>query len=158
MRHKNSVKQLGKSHSHRNAMFANMVASFYINERIITTKEKAKELKRISERLITRARKNLNLPDSEGGKKLHNIRLVMRYIKDREAIAKLFDDIAPRFVNRGGGYTRLYLLGRRSGDAAEMAMVELVERKSKEVKEIEKAPKEKGKLKDKKDKKEKKKE
>lgn len=153
MRHKNSVKQLGKTFSHRDAMFSNMLASFYINERIITTKQKAKELKKISERLITRARKNLNLPDIEGEKKLHNKRIVMKIVKDREAITKLFDDIAPRFLNRKGGYTRLYLLGRRSGDAAEMAMIELVERKVKETKVAEKEPKEKVKSKDKKEKK-----
>ncbi len=129
MRHKNSVKQLGKTHSHRKAMFANMTASFYINERVITTKQKAKELKRISERLITRARKNLVLAEDEVGKKLHNKRLVMKYIKNREAVKKLFDDIAPRNLNRNGGYTRLYLLGRRNGDGAEMAILELVEKK-----------------------------
>ncbi len=134
MRHKNGVKQLGKTHSHRKAMFANMAASLYINERVITTKPKAKELKKISERLITRARKNIELPESEVGKKLHNKRIVMRYIKNREAITKLFDDIAPRFANRNGGYTRLYLLGRREGDGAEMAIVELVEKKAKESK------------------------
>lgn len=153
MRHKNNVKQLGKTFSHRDAMFSNMVASFYINERIITTKQKAKELKKISERLITRARKNLGLPETETGKKLHNKRLVMKIVKDREALAKLFDDIAPRFAGRKGGYTRLYLLGRRSGDAAEMAMIELVERKIKVTKEADKEPEKKSKVKVKKEKK-----
>ena len=129
MRHQNSVKQLGKTHSHRNAMFSNMVTSLYINERVVTTKQKAKELRRISERLITRARKNLSLTgDGSDAKKLHNKRIVMRFVKDRKALVKLFDDIAPRFADRNGGYTRIYLLGKRSGDAAEMAMIELVDR------------------------------
>jgi large subunit ribosomal protein L17 len=111
-----------------------MAASFYISERVITTKEKAKELKRITEKLITRARRNLELPENEVGKKLHNIRIVMKYIKNREAVQKLFDDIAKRYLNRKGGYTRIFLLGRRNGDAAEMAILELVEKKQKEVK------------------------
>ncbi len=131
MRHRNSVKQLGKTHSHRKAMFANMTASLYLNERVITTKQKAKELKRISEKLITRARKNIDLPESEVGKRLHNKRLVMKFMKNREAITKLFDDIAPRNANRNGGYTKMYLLGKRSGDGAEMAILELVEKKKK---------------------------
>ena len=134
MRHRNSVRQLGRTHSHRRAMYANMTASFYLNERVITTKEKAKELKRISEKLITRARRNLGLPENEVGKKLHNKRIVMKFIKNREAVQKLFDDIAGRNVNRKGGYTRIYLLGRREGDAAEMAILELVEKKQKEIK------------------------
>jgi large subunit ribosomal protein L17 len=129
MRHRNSVRQLGKTPSHRGAMFSNMVASLYLKESIITTKQKAKELKIISEKLITRARKNITLSESEVGKKLHNKREVMRFVKDENAVKKLFDDIAPRFANRNGGYTRIYHLGRRLGDAAEMALIELVEKK-----------------------------
>lgn len=138
MRHRNSVKQLGRTHSHRKALYSNLVASLYINERIVTTKQKAKELKRISERYITRAKQNINLTDAEAGRKLHNKRLVMSAIKNREAVVKLFDDIAKRFVNRNGGYTRIYLMGRRPGDAAEMAIIELVEKSEK----VKKAPKE----------------
>lgn len=129
MRHKNSVRQLGRTQAHRRAMFANMVTSLLLHERIVTTKQKGKELKRISEKIITRAKRNLNLVDSEAEKKLHNKREVMKLIKNRDVIKKLFDEIAGRFKERNGGYTRLYLLGRRSGDAAEMAIVELVDRK-----------------------------
>jgi large subunit ribosomal protein L17 len=129
MRHKNNVRQLGRIPSHRSAMFSNMVASFYLNESIITTKQKAKELKKISEKLITKARKNITLPETEVGKKLHNKRLVLKFIKDEDAVKKLFDEIAPRFANRNGGYTRIYLLGKRLGDAADMALIELVEKK-----------------------------
>jgi large subunit ribosomal protein L17 len=129
MRHRNNVKQLGRTYSHRKAMFTNMVTSLFMHEKIITTKQKGKELKRISERLISRAKRNLELSDDDVGKKLHNKRIVMKTINNRDVIKKLFDDIAIRFKDRRGGYIRLYLLGRRNGDAAEMAIVELVERK-----------------------------
>jgi len=133
MRHKNKVRILGRSHAHRKAMFENMVTSLFDHERIITTKEKGKELKIVSEKLITRAKKNITIPDSEPEKKLHNKKEVFRVIKNKDVVKKLFDDIAPRFKDRNGGYTRMYLLGRRDGDAAEMAVVELVERKAKVV-------------------------
>jgi large subunit ribosomal protein L17 len=129
MRHKNNVRQLGRTPAHRSAMFSNMVASLYLNESIVTTKQKAKELKRISEKLITKARKNIKLPETEVGKKLHNKRIVLKFVKDEDAVKKLFDEIAPRFADRNGGYTRIYLLGKRLGDAAEMALIELVEKK-----------------------------
>jgi large subunit ribosomal protein L17 len=131
MRHKNKVRILGRSHAHRKAMFENMVTSLFDHERIITTKEKGKELKIVSEKLITKAKKNIVIPDSEPEKKLHNKKEVFKVIKNKDIVKKLFDDIAPRFKDRKGGYTRMYLLGRRDGDAAEMAVVELVERKVK---------------------------
>ncbi len=146
MRHKNSVRRLGRSHSHRKAMFSNMVTSLFEEERIITTKQKGRELKKISEKLITRAKNNLALPETETGKKLHNKRMVLRVVKNRDVVKKLFEDIAIRFQERKGGYTRLYLLGRRPGDAAEMAMIELVEKKAEKAKETAK-PKEKAKKK-----------
>lgn len=128
MRHKNKVKQLGRTHSHRKAMFENMVTSLFEHERIVTTKQKGKELKKISEKLITKAKHNIEIPETEEGKKLHNKREVLKVIKNRDIVAKLFDDIALRFKDRKGGYTRMYLLGMRQGDAAEMAIVELVDR------------------------------
>lgn len=163
MRHKNSVRQLGRTHEHRKAMFANMVTSLFDKERIITTKQKAKELKRISERLITRAKRNLAATGADEGSKLHNKRMVMRVVRDRDVVKKLFDDIALRFRERKGGYTRIYLLGkRREGDAAEMAIIELVERKVVEAAPVEskddkekKVKKEKTEKKDKKEKKDK---
>lgn len=133
MRHKNKVRILGRSHAHRKAMFENMVTSLFDHERIITTKEKGKELKIVSEKLITKAKKNILISDSEPEKKLHNKKEVFRVIKNKDVVKKLFDDIAPRFKDRKGGYTRMYLLGKRDGDAAEMAVVELVERKAKAV-------------------------
>ena len=132
MRKRNSVRQLGRTHSHRRAMFSNMVTSLLIHERIVTTKQKGKELKRISEKAITRAKRNLFMDDSAPEKKLHNKREIMKFIKNRNAVNKLFDDIAERVKERNGGYTRMYLLGRRPGDAAEMAIVELVDKKAPE--------------------------
>jgi len=126
MRHRNSVRQLGRTHSHRKAMMANILTSLFEHERVITTRRKGKELKKVSDRLITRAKMNLEMPE-DGDKQLHNKRIAMKMIKNRNIIKKLFEDIAPRFAERNGGYTRMYLLGRRNGDAAEMAMVELVE-------------------------------
>ncbi len=128
MRKRNSVKQLGRTYSHRKAMFNNMVTSFFDHEKIITTKQKCKELKKISEKLITRAKHNLDVQDK--AKELHNKREVLKVVKDRKVMTKLFEDIAPRFKERNGGYTRIYLLGRRPGDAAEMAVIELVEKKN----------------------------
>jgi large subunit ribosomal protein L17 len=133
MRHKNKVRQLGRTHSHRKAMFNNMVTSLFEHERIITTKEKGKELKIISDKLITRAKNNIDIPETEIGKRLHNKREVLKVIKDRDVLKKLFEDIAQRYISRKGGYTRMYLLGRRAGDAAEMAIVELVEKRKPEV-------------------------
>lgn len=150
MRHKNSVRQLGRTHSHRKAMFANMVTSFFEKERIVTTKQKGRELKKISEKIITRAKDNIDLPEDAADKRLHNKRVVMKTIKDRDVLKKLFDDIAPRFKGRNGGYTRLYLLGRRPGDAAEMAIIELVEKKASVKKTEADKEKSKGKEKDKK--------
>ncbi len=133
MRHMNGVKQLGKTSSHRKAMFSNMATSLFTYESIKTTKQKAKELKIITDKLITKAKRNL-----QEGKKpeeiLHNKRNVMKFIKDRDIVAKLFDDIAIRNKDRNGGYTRIYLMGQRSGDAAQEAIIELVERKSVEAK------------------------
>jgi large subunit ribosomal protein L17 len=160
MRHRNSVKQLGRTHAHRKAMFSNMVTSLFKHERIVTTKVKGKELKRISERLITRAKKNIDLSDKEENKKLHNKREAMKVVRDRDILKKLFEDIAPRFKDRKGGYTRIYLLGKRPGDAAEMSIVELVDKKivekksaakDKETKEPKKEKKEKAKKEPKKD-------
>jgi len=120
MRHLKKGKRLGRDREHREAMFANLIVSLFQNERIKTTAVKAKELRRRSERIITRAK------DST----LHNKRIVLSKIKDRDAVAKLFDDIAPRYKNVPGGYTRIIKLGRRQGDAAELSYVELVETES----------------------------
>jgi large subunit ribosomal protein L17 len=97
-------------------MMANLVASLVLAEAITTTEAKAKALRPIAEKMITKARK--------GG--LHNHRQVVSFIRDREVAAKLFDEIGPRYTDRHGGYTRILKLGPRHGDNAPMARIELV--------------------------------
>lgn len=118
MRHGNANRKLGRTSSHRNAMFRNQLASLIASERIVTTLPKAKELRPIAEKLITLAK-----TDS-----VHARRQAARQVPSDELIAKLFDTIGPRFSTRPGGYTRIMKLGARRGDAAEMAILELVER------------------------------
>lgn len=118
MRHGNANRKLGRTSSHRNAMFRNQLASLIESERIVTTLPKAKELRPIAEKLITLAK-----TDS-----VHARRQAARQVPDDGLIAKLFDIIGPRFSTRPGGYTRIMKLGARRGDAAEMAILELVER------------------------------
>jgi len=116
MRHGMVNRKLGRTSSHRLAMFRNQLASLIDKERIITTLPKAKELKPQIERLIT-----LGRTDS-----VHNRRNAARQIHDDTLVAKLFDTLGPRFSDRPGGYTRIVKLGTRRGDAAEMAILEFV--------------------------------
>ena len=118
MRHGMANRKLGRTSSHRNAMFRNQLASLIESERIITTLPKAKELRPIAEKLITLAKND----------SVHNRRQAARQVQDDSLIAKLFDTLGPRFSTRPGGYTRIMKLGARRGDAAEMAILELVER------------------------------
>ncbi len=109
-------RRFGGSASHQRLMFANMAASLFAAEGIVTTEAKAKALRPIAEKLITKARK--------GG--LHNHRQVMSYMGDKDMAHKLFEEIAPRYEGRPGGYTRILKLGTRHGDNAPMARIELV--------------------------------
>ncbi len=109
-------RRFGGSASHQRLMFANMAASLFAAEGIVTTEAKAKALRPIAEKLITKARK--------GG--LHNHRQVVAFLRDREAAAKLFEEVGPRYADRPGGYTRILKLGPRQGDNAPMARIELV--------------------------------
>jgi large subunit ribosomal protein L17 len=111
-------RKLGRTSSHRKAMFRNQLASLIDNERIITTLPKAKELRPLAEKLITLAK-----TDS-----VHARRQAFSQVADDSLIAKLFDTLGPRFSTRPGGYTRIMKLGARRGDAAEMAILEFVER------------------------------
>jgi len=111
-------RKLGRTASHRKAMFRNQLASLIDHERIITTLPKAKELRPLAEKLITLAKN-----DSQ-----HTRRQAFQQVPDNALIAKLFDTLGPRFSTRPGGYTRILKLGARRGDAAEMAILELVER------------------------------
>jgi len=117
MRHNKSGRRLGRTTSHRVAMFRNMVTSFLTHERIVTTDAKAKELRPIAEKMITLGKKG----------DLHAIRQAASYIRDKETVTKLFSAIAPRYKERAGGYTRIIKLGIRPGDAAPLSVIELVE-------------------------------
>jgi large subunit ribosomal protein L17 len=117
MRHKKSGRKLGRTSAHRRAMFRNMVTSLFEHERIVTTKEKAKELRPIAEKMITLAKKG----------DLHSRRQVLGYIQSKEVVAKLFDEIKEQYADRAGGYTRIVQTGVRQGDNASMAIIELVD-------------------------------
>lgn len=116
MRHRNKGKKLSRTSTHRRALLRNLATSLFLHERVETTTTKAKELRPYAERLITLARRG----------DVHARRIAGRKIQDRDVLGKLFDDIAPRYAARPGGYTRILKLGNRKGDAAEMSLIELV--------------------------------
>lgn len=118
MRHRKSGRQLNRNSSHRKAMFRNMACSLFEHEVIKTTVPKAKELRRVTEPLITLAK-----IDS-----VANRRLAFARMGSKAAVGKLFSEIGPRYQDRPGGYTRILKCGFRTGDAAPMAIVELVDR------------------------------
>jgi large subunit ribosomal protein L17 len=125
MRHRVAHRKLGRVTEHRIALLRNQATALIRHERIETTVPKAKELRPFVERLITIAKRGLAAGD--GNVKLLNARrMVLVDIQDRAVVGKLFDDIAPRFESRPGGYTRLLRLGFRRGDGADVAQVELV--------------------------------
>jgi large subunit ribosomal protein L17 len=118
MRHHKSGRKLNRNSSHRKAMFSNMANSLFDHEIIKTTLPKAKELRRIAEPLITLAKS-----DSVASR-----RNAFSKMRDKEMVGKLFNELAPRYKDRPGGYTRILKCGFRSGDAAPMAYIELVDR------------------------------
>jgi large subunit ribosomal protein L17 len=124
MRHRISGRILGRDSSHRKALFRNLIRELYLHERITTTEAKARAVRADAEKLITKAKNALG----EGGNPVHAHRLIVAYLGDKTAAKRVFDVIAPRFVGRNGGYTRIVKLGKRLGDAADMAILELVER------------------------------
>ena len=133
MRHGKKVAKLGRTASHRKAMLSNMMTSLFANETITTTQIRAKELKRSAEKMITFAKRG----------DLHARRQVLRIIADKQVVAKLFDEIGPRYKSRNGGYTRVVKMGPRRGDGAFMSIIELVDRPgASEVSEPEKDDKE----------------
>ena len=117
MRHNSAGRRLGRTTSHRIAMFRNMVTSFLQHEKITTTDAKAKELRSIAERMITLGKRG----------DLHATRQAAAYIRDKKVVTKLFTEIAPRYTERPGGYTRIIKLGIRPGDTAPVSVIELVE-------------------------------
>jgi len=118
MRHGDRVKKLGRKKEHRKMLMRNLCRSLFIHEKIKTTLPKAKEARRLAERLIEFAKRN----------DLSAKRVIYRFIPDHKLVKIICDDIGPKFVNRHGGYTRIYRLGPRLGDGAEMAILELVEK------------------------------
>ncbi len=116
MRHRKSGRRLGRTTSHREAMFRNMVTSVFEHERIVTTTPKAKEVRKVVDKMITLAKRG----------DLHAKRQALSYIRSRDVVAKLFDEISVQFTDRNGGYTRIIQTGQRRGDAAPMAILELV--------------------------------
>ena len=124
MRHRVAGYRLGRSTGHRKALRRNLITDLFRHERIRTTHAKAKAIRGDAERLITRAKKGNALGDAQA---VHARRWSAARLNDKEIVKKLFDDIAPRYVERPGGYTRILKLGPRYGDAAEMVLLELVE-------------------------------
>ncbi len=108
--------RLGSDSSHQKALLANLVSSLVAAEYLVTTEAKAKMLRPIAERMITKAKKG----------DLHNQRQVVAFIRDKDMASKLFTEIGPRYAQRNGGYTRILKLGPRHGDNAPMARIELV--------------------------------
>src|SRR5918997_2454372 len=125
MRHNLGYRKLGRVTEHRIAMLRNQATALIRHERIETTIPKAKELRPFVERLITIAKRGVASGEANG-KSLHARRLVLAEIPDKDVVSKLFDEVAPRFAERAGGYTRILRVGFRRGDAAEGAQVELV--------------------------------
>jgi large subunit ribosomal protein L17 len=134
MRHRLAGVRLSRTSAHRKALFSNLVAALFYNERIRTTDAKAKETRRLAERTITWARRVSDVlgkkPDrrsiEESSRVVHAVRMARRVVRDRGAVLKLFDELAPRFFGRPGGYTRIIKLPQRPGDAAPMSMLELM--------------------------------
>ncbi len=118
MRHARGYRRLNRTHEHRKALFANMAGSLIEHEQIKTTLPKAKELKRVMDKLITLGKKG----------DLHSRRLAAARLKQDQYVAKLFDVLGPRYAERNGGYTRVLKAGFRYGDMAPMAIIELVDR------------------------------
>jgi large subunit ribosomal protein L17 len=117
MRHGNKINHLGRKTAHRDALLKNLAASLIEHKRINTTLAKARELRKYLEPLLTKAKDNTT----------HSRRVIFSYIQSKEAMKELFATVAPKIANRPGGYLRVIKTGWRSGDAAEMAMIELVD-------------------------------
>ena len=117
MRHNKSGRSLGRNSSHRSAMLRNMVTSLFDHEKITTTDIRAKELRKLAEKMITLGKRG----------DVHARRQALEVIRERKIVAKLFDMIGPRYKDRPGGYTRIIKLGYRAGDNAPLSQIELVE-------------------------------
>ena len=125
MRHNKRKHKLGVSGPHRSAMMGNLMTALITHGRIETTISKARALRPVIEKIITLAKKAEKANDA--ARKLHYRRLAITRIRDKNAVAKLFDELVSEFTDRNGGYTRIYKLGQRIGDAAEMGLIEFVD-------------------------------
>lgn len=139
MRHRKAGIKLNRTTSHRNAMFRNMVTSLFKYDKIKTTDVKAKELRRWADHLITLAKRG----------DLHARRQVLAIVREKEVVYKLFDEVQERYGKISGGYTRIVKIGRRSGDAAPISMIELVALEKGKKKKAKKSVKKQEKIKDK---------
>jgi large subunit ribosomal protein L17 len=117
MRHLKQGRKLGRTTAHRKALLRNLATALFEHERIITTEPKAKELRRVADKLVTLGKRG----------NLHARRQALQTVQSNAVVQKLFNEIAPRFAERQGGYTRILRLGYRPGDAAAMAVIELVD-------------------------------
>lgn len=125
MRHSKRRHKLGVSGPHRSAMMGNLAVALITHGRIQTTLTKAKALRPFIEKVITLAKKAEAANDA--ARKLHFRRLAISRVRDKQAVAKLFDELVTEFTARSGGYTRIYKIGQRVGDAAEVALIELID-------------------------------
>jgi large subunit ribosomal protein L17 len=116
MRHGKAGRRLGRTKSHREAMLRNMVTSFLKYEKITTTDAKAKELRKVAEKMITLVKKG----------DLHARRQALSYVRDREVVGKLFDELSSRYRDCAGGYTRIVKMGNRTGDNAPVSIIEFI--------------------------------
>ena len=116
MRHRKAGRRLGRTTSHRRAMVRNMVTSVLDEERIVTTTPKAKEVRKVVDKMITLGKRG----------DLHARRQALSFIQDKNVVAKLFNELGPEYADRNGGYTRIIQTGNRRGDCAAMAILELV--------------------------------
>lgn len=123
MRHGVAGRHLGRNAAQRKALFRNLVRELYLHERIITTEAKARSVRADAEKLITKAKHGI----STDGYRVHAQRQVVAYLNDKTVAKKVFDEFAPRYAERNGGYTRMIKLGKRHGDAADMVILELVD-------------------------------
>ncbi len=140
MRHRVSGRRLGRDTAHRNALRKNLIAELITHEQVLTTEAKARMLRPAAEKIITMAKRGLVKGEKDPANTIHARRLVAARIarfrqavdedgavEDVDVVKKLFDDIAPRFADRPGGYTRMVKIGKRSGDNADMALLMLVD-------------------------------
>lgn len=126
MRHKVAGKQLGRSTDHRKLLRRNLINQLFQHERIKTTDAKARAVRAEAEKMITMAKRALAHEDKQ--RAVHARRLIFARLRNKDSVTKVFDELAPRYEQRPGGYTRVYKVGFRQGDAAKMVLLELVDR------------------------------